>query len=167
MTRSKAHFDFRSPILLKPVVSTMKAGHFALLVSILIVTVYCHCKSFKFFSISYSNYLLANNNNNNNNKNQNNNKKNNVWKSYPGFDKKKWNNLSWYLKKLPQKQFFGMRFILNVTGESCIPQWNWPKPKCWGGGWPWVRITFLNYFKFLCFSLGPVSQFLLILNNCF
>jgi len=61
-----------------------------------------------------------------------------VWKKWPEFNKDSWNKLSYYLRKLPQKQFFGMKFVLNVTGEHCKPQWCWhQKPKCWHTGWPW------------------------------
>jgi hypothetical protein len=67
----------------------------------------------KFFLIGYKIGFPDSQNNNGDNNNDGNHWGNSV----KGWNKDQWKNLSWYLKRLPQKQFFGMEFVLNITGN--------------------------------------------------
>ncbi|KAI6207172.1 G-PROTEIN-RECEP-F1-2 domain-containing protein [Aphelenchoides besseyi] len=53
------------------------------------------------------------------------------------FDRGDYGNIAQKLRDLNDDSFFGMKFVLNITGKRCIPKWNFPKPNCWGHGWPW------------------------------
>ncbi|KAI6181362.1 G-PROTEIN-RECEP-F1-2 domain-containing protein [Aphelenchoides besseyi] len=53
------------------------------------------------------------------------------------FDRGDYGNIAQKLRNLNDDSFFGMKFVLNITGKRCIPKWNFPKPNCWGHGWPW------------------------------
>ncbi|CAD5228037.1 unnamed protein product [Bursaphelenchus xylophilus] len=45
-------------------------------------------------------------------------------------------NASIFLE-LPEFIFYHMTFVLNITGDECIPQFNIPRPSFWNIGWPW------------------------------